>query len=238
MALAINGTNLTLQLSISFFEMSQFWALNIADQNGNPLVGPVPLITGAYPAGNILAPYQYMNIGSAFVINASGVASPDFPNSTDLGSDFLLLWDDNTAYVAGQPFGVEVTGPVGPPGPPGPAGPGFGGFVFMGNNGNLTPVLGANATQVAGTNPSSLALSGAAAIQTPSSPTPGFIFLIWLRQPSGGGYNVTFSSFYKGLSTFALDTTGNTQAILMFQVDPLGANANLLQVVLNGDPIS
>ena len=70
------------------------WMIDIADQYGNRLVSSVPLVTGAWPASNILAPYDYLGIGSAFVINQSGGAA-DIPNASDLGSQFILLWDSN-----------------------------------------------------------------------------------------------------------------------------------------------
>ena len=97
-SLNVNGGTVNLQIILNFNEMGGFWVLSISDRNGVPLLNSVPLITGAYPGANILAPYQYLEIGSAYVINTSGVIVPDFPNSTDLGAtgDFALLWDDNT----------------------------------------------------------------------------------------------------------------------------------------------
>lgn len=93
-SLLVNGRALTLNLSLSYNSVGQFWVLNIADQNNNPLVSSVPLITGYWPAGNILAPYEYLQIGQAFLINQNG-ASTDWPNDSDLGNGFVLLWDDN-----------------------------------------------------------------------------------------------------------------------------------------------
>jgi len=93
--LNVNGNNLRLILTISYNEMANYWELGIADQNGNMLVDNIPLITGDWPAANILDCYQYLEIGSAYVINASNAAENDYPNSSSLGTDFVLLWGDN-----------------------------------------------------------------------------------------------------------------------------------------------
>jgi hypothetical protein len=70
--------------------------MGIADVNNNILISEVPLLTGTYPAANILGQFQYMNIGSAYLLNVSnGSTTLDYPNGQDLGTDFVLLWGDN-----------------------------------------------------------------------------------------------------------------------------------------------
>ncbi len=93
-SLSVNGSVLRLQLFLYFNEMSQYWVLDISDSAGNLLVQDVPLLTGTWPAGNLLAQYGYLNIGSAYIINL-GQTPNDYPNSTELGNNFLLLWDSN-----------------------------------------------------------------------------------------------------------------------------------------------
>jgi hypothetical protein len=73
--------------------MAGYWQLAIFDVNNNPLVASVPLITGWYPAANLLGQYQYLNIGSAYLLN-TGNAAVDYPGPTNLGL-FSLLWGDN-----------------------------------------------------------------------------------------------------------------------------------------------
>lgn len=92
--LNINGASLTLNLRLYYNTQGKFWAMDIADQSRKPLVSSVPLLTGFWPAANILAPYDHLKIGSAYVINQSGTAR-DWPDDQSLGSDFLLLWDSN-----------------------------------------------------------------------------------------------------------------------------------------------
>jgi hypothetical protein len=95
--LPINGGTLTLNLDIRYNENGlngNFWSMDIADQYGNPLVSSVPLVTGTWPGGNILAPWDYLFIGSATVLNISG-GSLDIPDSATLGTSFVLCWAPN-----------------------------------------------------------------------------------------------------------------------------------------------
>jgi hypothetical protein len=91
--LNVDGGVLKLQFDIYFSEMAQYWLMDIYNGSGNLLLTSIPLITGDWPAANILAQYAYLKIGSAYVIN-SGQVADDYPSASELGSDFLLLWDD------------------------------------------------------------------------------------------------------------------------------------------------
>ena len=242
--LNINGGTVQLSLFLYYNSMGGYWVMNISDQTGNPLVYGAPLLTGVWPAANILAPYQYLNIGSAFVINA-GNSTNDYPSNAanDLGTNFLLLWDDNTGYVAGEPWGTSVIGPAGPPGPQGPPGPagGIAGFYGMGTIGSLTPNMPSGYVQGTGTLGGIVpgVLTGIASIAAPASPVALAWFAIQIVQPATAPtYNVTFASFYRGLSSFILDTTPNTQAVLVFQVSSDGTYAQLMQIAANGMPLA
>ena len=92
--LSVNGSLITLNLRVYYNQLVPAWMLDIADQFGNPMVSSIPLVTGVYPAANILGPYGYLGIGSAFVINQSGGTS-DLPDDKNLGVLFQILWDDN-----------------------------------------------------------------------------------------------------------------------------------------------
>ena len=91
--LTVNGSPLTLNFTLSYSTMAGYWQMSIADVNGNPLIASVPLITGRYPAANLLAQYQYLAIGSAYLLN-TGNAPVDYPGANNLGQ-FSLLWSDN-----------------------------------------------------------------------------------------------------------------------------------------------
>lgn len=91
--LAIDGVNRTLQFFIRWNEMAEYWVMSITDPIENALLlDSIPLITGNYPAANILAPYKYMKIGSAYLINIGGVSAD--PAIDDLGTNFTLYWSD------------------------------------------------------------------------------------------------------------------------------------------------
>ena len=91
--LTVNNAPLTLSLLLSYSYMAGYWQLTVSDASGNQLVTSVPLVTGWYPAANLLAQYQYLKIGSAYLLN-TGNAPEDFPSQDTLGM-FSLLWGDN-----------------------------------------------------------------------------------------------------------------------------------------------
>jgi hypothetical protein len=93
-SLNVNGAVLRLQLFIYFNEMAQYWSMDISDSSANLLISGIPLLTGSWPAANLLAQYGYMNIGSAYMINLGQVVD-DYPNSMELGKNFLMVWSDN-----------------------------------------------------------------------------------------------------------------------------------------------
>lgn len=101
-SLNVDGGVLQLHLAIGFNEMAGYWILGIADQQGNQLLNSIPLVTGSWPAANVLGQYGYLQIGSAFVINASNLSTDlqDYPGQSNLGSDYILLWDNSPGYVA------------------------------------------------------------------------------------------------------------------------------------------
>ena len=94
--LQVDGASLTLTLSIHWSEMAGYWVMTILDSQGNLLLDSIPLVTGWYPAANLLAQYGYLHIGSAYVLNL-GVTESDYPGNTDLGAGFILVWGDTAA---------------------------------------------------------------------------------------------------------------------------------------------
>ena len=90
----VDNKNITLSLFIRFNSIGNYWVMQVKDKSGNILIDSLPLITGDYPAGDLLGQYQYLNIGSATLIK-TGSSAQDNPNSTNLGSDFILVWGDS-----------------------------------------------------------------------------------------------------------------------------------------------
>lgn len=90
----VDGKNLKLKLRVKFNTAANYWTMSIYDAASNELIlESIPLLTGAYPAGDILGQYRYLGLGSATIIN-TGDSTMDSPDSTNLGTDFLLAWGD------------------------------------------------------------------------------------------------------------------------------------------------
>lgn len=92
-ALTVDAKTLTLRFGVNYNEVGKYWLLQIYDRFGNLLLANVPLLTGYWPAANILQQNGGLGIGSAYVVNASGAAA-DYPDAAGLGTDFLLVWGD------------------------------------------------------------------------------------------------------------------------------------------------
>jgi hypothetical protein len=122
--LQVDGSPLSLNLTVNYNEMAGYWLLSISDINNNLLIDSVPMICGDYPAANILGQQRYLAIGSWYIVNVSnllvtsgsidtgfgqgafgigafgapGQGGVDYPNNTNLGSDFQL-WVGDTPTV-------------------------------------------------------------------------------------------------------------------------------------------
>jgi hypothetical protein len=90
--LIVDGNALTLNLDLSFSEMAGYWQMAIFDAITNLLIASVPLVTGWYPAANMLSQYGYLKIGSAYLLNTAN-AETDYPGPDNL-PQFSLLWGD------------------------------------------------------------------------------------------------------------------------------------------------
>ena len=105
-SLPVDGANVTLTFEFTWNTPGDYWYMSVTDSNNNLLLDAVPVITGQYPAANLLQQYQYLGIGSAYLVPASSTL-PDNPDFTTLGTSatsttptFLLIWTDSVAYVA------------------------------------------------------------------------------------------------------------------------------------------
>lgn len=98
-SLSVDGSVLPLFLYFNFNETAGYWVMQVSDANRNVLLTNIPLLCGVFPAANILGQYAYLGIGSAYVLNASGIAE-DSPDDSSLGTDFVLVWGDTPGAVA------------------------------------------------------------------------------------------------------------------------------------------
>ncbi len=99
----VNGANLTLRLRIRYNSVAGCWMMAVSDDGGNLLVDSVPMLVGQYPAADILAPYRYLGLGSAVILNtgAPDYSAQDSPDSSQLGDgtqgspgQYILVWGD------------------------------------------------------------------------------------------------------------------------------------------------
>lgn len=91
--LPIDNKNVTLSFQFTYNAEGEYWFMSISDKDGNLLLSGVPLVTGDYPAANVLEQYSYLNIGSAVVVPAS-TSLVGVPGFDDWGSNYYLAWSD------------------------------------------------------------------------------------------------------------------------------------------------
>lgn len=91
----VNGNNVTLGIVLRFNEVAGYWVMTISNPTTNTVIlDSIPLFADIYPAGNLLGQYEYLEIGEWYLVNVSGTTI-DIPNSSNLGTDYLLLVGDN-----------------------------------------------------------------------------------------------------------------------------------------------
>ena len=90
--LTVDGASLVLNLVLRWSYMAGYWTMDIYSGQGTLQLAALPLITGVWPAANILAQYGYLGLGSVYLLNNG--SNDDYPSNTDLGSAFYLLWGD------------------------------------------------------------------------------------------------------------------------------------------------
>lgn len=86
---------LNLSLFVRYNEIAEYWTMKVSDQaTGVVLVDSVPFLMGEDGAANILGQYEYLGIGSAYIVPITQV-DMDRPDGTNLGTEFVLLWGDS-----------------------------------------------------------------------------------------------------------------------------------------------
>ncbi len=91
--LTVDGNPLVLNVAVEWSVSAGQWLMSISDSANNLLISMLPLVTGIYPAANLLAQYGYLAIGSLWLL-ATGQNATSDPTSTNLTTDFTLLWGD------------------------------------------------------------------------------------------------------------------------------------------------
>ena len=94
--LQVNDNNVVFKFNVCWNMTGQYWVMRITDVvTGLILLDSIPLLTGDLYSSNLLQAYDYLKIGSAFVVPKVDSPSSDSPNASNLGTEFCLIWDDN-----------------------------------------------------------------------------------------------------------------------------------------------
>lgn len=91
----VDDQTVTWNFNFNYSEVAEYWVMDIKDGDIY-LLSSIPLVPGDYPAANLLQQYKYKKMGSAYLINVSGT-SEQWPSSSTLGTDWLLIWGDTNA---------------------------------------------------------------------------------------------------------------------------------------------
>jgi len=75
------------QMTVRWNAALATWMLDIANQNGSPLVQGIPLLTGR----DLLSQYKYLGIGGKLVVQTDQNAYA-LPTATNLGTDSHLYF--------------------------------------------------------------------------------------------------------------------------------------------------
>lgn len=89
----VDGQNLTLIFYVTYNELAKYWLIDISNADGTMLLSGLPVV----PAQNILEQYQYMQIGSAYILPRSKVKE-QWPSADTLSTDWYLIWSDTDGY--------------------------------------------------------------------------------------------------------------------------------------------
>lgn len=88
------GGNITLEFYFAWNRIANYWQMNITDSASNTqLISGLPMLTGVGFYANLLAQYQYLEIGGLFVIPNSAIET-ESPGETDWDGSFTLAWAD------------------------------------------------------------------------------------------------------------------------------------------------
>lgn len=89
----VGEENVSLILHLRYNTEGDFWHMDITNaETEEMLIAHVPLLTGEYPAADILEQFEYIGIGSVIILKMTDAAEGDFPNLDNLGTDYVLYW--------------------------------------------------------------------------------------------------------------------------------------------------
>jgi hypothetical protein len=80
--LTVSLSGVSYQLKVYWCDPLGAWVMDIADSQGNPMAGGLPLITG----NDLLYQLDYLNIGGALIVQSLGGDALASPTSSNLGT--------------------------------------------------------------------------------------------------------------------------------------------------------
>lgn len=96
--LQINGENSSLKFNVRWNMTAGYWIITITDVvTGLCVLDSLPLVAGKQYTNslNILRAFGYLKIGELFLISTKTIPPTDYPNETNLGTEFKLALGDN-----------------------------------------------------------------------------------------------------------------------------------------------
>jgi hypothetical protein len=92
----IDGENRPLSFLLRYNGVSEYWSLTVMDARTKAmLIDAVPLMSGVYPAANLLEQFGYMGLGSVCIVREGELPESSNPNDTNLGAEYYLVWGDS-----------------------------------------------------------------------------------------------------------------------------------------------
>lgn len=91
----VDGVNRSFSLHLAYNLVGEYWTMDIGDADtGEALVTALPLLSGEYPAANLLEQWACLGIGSAVIVPIGIATAESDPDLTNLGADYALVWSD------------------------------------------------------------------------------------------------------------------------------------------------
>lgn len=93
--LETGGVKRPLILRFRYNLIGQYWWMDISDGTTLQMIASgIPLLTGDYPAANLLEQLRHKDIGGAVIAALSQLPGDDAPGMNNLGTEFALCWGD------------------------------------------------------------------------------------------------------------------------------------------------
>lgn len=89
----VGDENKPLVIRLRYNTEGKFWRMDVSDGNTlEMLISGIPLVTGEYPAADLLRQFQHFGLGTAVILPMTERTLSDRPGFSDLGTDFVLVW--------------------------------------------------------------------------------------------------------------------------------------------------